>query len=312
VKHDAILLLAHGTPSRVEEVPEYMRRVTGGRPIPQEVVDEVAHRFSAVGGSPLTRITLEQGELLSRKIGIPVYVGMRNWEPSIAQVVEQMVRDGVKHARVICLAPQNSRTSVGLYRQAFEAASRGRIKGDFVEAWFDHPELIAGFAERLKRILAKAPDAPVIFTAHSVPCRTIQAGPETDTPPPVGELISEGDPYSIQAKATAALVAQAAGVREWYFAFQSQGMSGMKWIGPTVEDTLDALAKQGVRKIIVQPVGFVCDHVEILYDIDVQFKEQAQRLGMKLLRPESLNTSPHFIAALADLAKANIAVKSAE
>ena len=143
---EAVLLLAHGTPSHVEEVPEYMQRVTGGRPIPQEVVDEVAHRFSAVGGSPLTRITLEQGRLLQDRLGVPVYVGMRNWHPLIADTVEKMVADGVERATVICLAPQYSRTSVGLYKARFDDASQGRIEATFVEAWSEHPALVDAFA----------------------------------------------------------------------------------------------------------------------------------------------------------------------
>jgi ferrochelatase len=307
---DAVLLLAHGTPSRVEEVPEYMQRLTGGRALPQEVLDEVAHRFSAVGGSPLTHLTLEQGRLLAESIGKPVYVGMRNWNPSIAETVEQMVANGIERAKVICLAPQNSRTSVGLYRKAFDVASRGRVAADFVETWFDHPDLIAAFAESLAATRAHMQNAPVLFTAHSVPCRTIQGGPETDTPPPIVDVsidgdrrLASGDPYSVQSKSTAALVANACNVEHWYFAFQSQGMSGGTWIGPTVESTIDALYAEGVRELIIHPIGFVCDHVEILYDIDVQFREQAEALGMKLLRPQSLNTSPRFIAALADLAR---------
>lgn len=289
---EAVLLLAHGTPSRVEEVPDYMRRVTGGRPIPQEVVDEVAHRFVAVGGSPLTRITLEQARLLQQALDMPVYVGMRNWHPLIADTVEQMVNDGVKRATVICLAPQYSRTSVGLYKARFEEASQGRIEAKFVEAWNEHPLLVEAFAERLTSCL-NGHRTPVIFTAHSVPCRTVQSG--TDG--------SAGDAYGNQAKRTAELVAQQVGVAPWYFAFQSQGMSGGPWIGPTVEATLEALASEGVRDVVVQPVGFVCDHVEILFDIDVDFCSKARELGIELHRPESLNTSPKFIAALAEIAR---------
>ena len=290
---DAVLLLAHGTPSQAEEVPEYMRRVTGGRELPPEVIQEVAQRFAEVGGSPLTRITEEQARLLSQTLGMPVYVGMRNWHPLIADTVEQMIADGVRRVKVICLAPQNSRTSVGLYRRALDDASKGRLETEFVSEWFDHPKLIAAFATRLRAVRAEAPDAAVLFTAHSVPCRTVQTTSEGES----------GDPYGNQAKQTALLVAQEAGVSRWCFAFQSQGMSGGTWIGPTVERTLDALRGEGVREVIIQPLGFVCDHVEILYDIDIQFREHARSMGMTVLRPESLNTSPLFIAALADLVR---------
>lgn len=295
-KFDAVLLLAHGTPSRVEEVAEYMRRVAGGRALPAEVIQEVARRFMAVGGSPLTRITLEQARLLAEVVGVPVYVGMRNWHPLIAETVEQMLADGVRRVKVVCLAPQNSRTSVGLYRAALDTAVNelGRLETEFVSEWFDHPKLIAAFAERLRAVSTNAPNAPVLFTAHSVPCKTVQNTPDG----------GNGDSYANQAKMTAALVAREAGAPCWYFAFQSQGMSGGTWIGPTVERTLDMLRVEGVREAIIQPVGFVCDHVEILYDIDIQFRDHAQSMGMTVLRPESLNTSPLFIAALADVVRA--------
>ncbi|MEO8725145.1 MAG: ferrochelatase [Acidobacteriaceae bacterium] len=295
VKFDAVLLLAHGTPSRVEEVPEYLRRVANGRVLPAEVVREVAQRFAAVGGSPLTRITLEQGRLLAEAIGTPVYVGMRNWHPLIAETVRQMIADGVRRVKVVCLAPQNSRTSVGLYKAALEAAvnGSGHIETEFVSEWFDHPMLIAAFAERLRVARIEAPAAPLLFTAHSVPCRTVQSAPDGVA----------GDSYGNQAKQTAALVAREADASCWYFAFQSQGMSGGTWIGPTVERTLDMLRVEGVREVIIQPVGFVCDHVEILYDVDVQFRDHARSVGMNVLRPESLNTSPTFIAALADVVR---------
>src|SRR6185437_2167509 len=135
---DAVLLLAHGTPDRVEEIPEYLSRVTQGRPLPPAVVEEVSHRFSIIGGSPLTPLTLEQGRLLQQEIGVPVYVGMRNWKPYIADVVQQMRADGVTRAVVICLAPQNSRTSVGLYRAAV-MKNEPSFTIEFVESWHDHP-----------------------------------------------------------------------------------------------------------------------------------------------------------------------------
>lgn len=287
----AILLLAHGTPAAAEDVPAYMDRVTGGRAVPEAVIKEVAHRYSLIGQSPLTAITQKQAEGLAKRTGLSVYVGMRNWHPFIADTVAQMVSEGVTHAAVICLAPQNSRTSVGLYRKATEAAVQGSIQISFVEAWHDHPSLIAAFAERLNTVLSERGQLPVIFTAHSVPCRTI-AG-------------QDADPYSNQAKKTAALVAQRCGVREcdWNFAFQSQGMSGGPWIGPTVEDTLSGLHAAGRKEVIIQPIGFVCDHVEVLYDVDIFFRDYAARLGMQIHRAASLNDSQLFIATLADLAQ---------
>jgi protoporphyrin/coproporphyrin ferrochelatase len=294
----AVLLLAHGTPGKAEDVPAYMDRVTGGRGVPEAVIKEVAHRYVLIGQSPLTALTAQQADALADELGMPVYFGMRNWHPFIADTVERMATDGITHAIVICLAPQNSRTSVGLYLRATMAAVQGRMTLDFVESWHDHPSLIAAFAEKLADVLRQHDRLPVVFTAHSVPCRTI-AG-------------QDADPYSNQAKHTAALVAQRCGLRdsEWYFAFQSQGMSGGPWIGPTVEDTINGLQALGHKQFSIQPVGFVCDHVEVLFDIDILFRQYAEQRDMKLHRAESLNDSPLFIAALADLVRTALAQKS--
>ena len=315
----AVLLLAHGTPNTVEEIPEYLRNVVSGRPMPQAVVEEIQHRYALIGEpkghSPLTDLTMEQARLLAEALGghVPVYAGMRNWRPYIADVVKQMRADGVEEAAAICLAPQNSRTSVGLYRRAVQAEAGG-MRVDFLEGWAHEPLLAEAFAERLRVVQGKmtaelgAP-APVLFTAHSVPCRTIQTPAANPGQPilwPAGRPGSpEGspDPYAIEAKATAQLVANLVPeIPAWYFAFQSQGASGGPWIGPGVQETLDALAFGGAKAVIVQPIGFLCDHVEILYDIDIDFKNHAAKLGMRLERPESLNASPILIQALVKLA----------
>jgi ferrochelatase len=279
-------------------------RVTRGRPLPQEAVEEVKHRFAAIGGSPLTRLTLEQGRLLSKELRMPVYVGMRNWKPYIADVVAKMRADGVTRAVAICLAPQNSRTSVGLYRKAAFDAAADALELRFVDHWAEHSELITGFAERLtatRNAFSEEVGAPVpvLFTAHSVPVRTVQPEAGTDAP----------DPYADQARLTATLVAERVGLQpaEWRFAFQSQGLSGGPWLGPTVEDTLTELRGKGVTNLVIQPIGFLCDHVEILYDIDVAFRDFAKGLGMTIRRPESLNDSRRLTLALADLARKGLA-----
>ncbi|HEU5231460.1 MAG TPA: ferrochelatase [Terriglobales bacterium] len=282
-----VLLLAHGTPDSVSDVPAYLHNVTGGRPVPDSVIEEVKHRYGLIGRSPLTSITMRQGELLSESLKMPVYVGMRNWKPYIADVVAKMLADGISSAVALCLAPQNSRTSVGLYRKALEGAAHG-IAIDFIESWHEHSLLINAFAEKLEAARAKfGTDIPVIFTAHSVPARTI----------------SDGDPYEQQARETGALVAQRVGLPHgrWTFAFQSQGMSGGPWIGPTVEETITKLKHAGNSRVLIQPVGFVCDHVEVLYDIDIAFRDLGSRIGVDVVRTASLNDSPAFIAALADL-----------
>jgi len=318
----AVLLLAHGTPNVLGEMTEYLSNVTRGRPLPQEVVEELQHRYARIGlgetpgivPPPLTKWTLAQGRLLELELrDVPVYVAMRNWHPFIADVVARMRADGITQIKAICLAPQNSRTSVGLYRRALMNATAG-LEVDFVPAWADHPLLADAFAERLWPVWALAcaqmgRRVPILFTAHSVPCRTIMTGeasiagarpgtPMQDTP----------DPYPVEAKRTAALVAarlSPVGLteRDWYFAFQSQGVSGGPWIGPTVEDTLKAIRDEGHPGVVMQPIGFLCDHVEILYDIDIAFREMAEELGLRLWRAESLNSCHLLTQALADMVR---------
>ena len=314
----AVLLLAHGTPESLDQIPEYLRNVTGGRPMPESVIEEIRHRYSLIRSSPLTELTLEQGRLLSKALELPVYVGMRNWRPYIADVVRQMREDGISSAVAICLAPQNSRTSVGLYRRAVFAEAAGAMEIDFIDGWADHPQLAQAFAERLQPVWQSlsariGSRAPVLFTAHSVPCRTIQVqplgsqekgAPATPDPGP--------DPYPVEAKRTAAKVAALLApfgltVDDWFFAFQSQGMSGGPWIGPTVEDTLTALRQEGHSAVVIQPIGFLCDHVEILYDIDIGFRNFAAPIGLDVVRPQSLNDSSLLTAALEDLTRQGFA-----
>ncbi len=314
----AVLLLAHGTPETVEQIPEYLRNVVSGRPMPSHVVEEIQHRYSLIGRSPLTDITIHQGRLAEAELAstghpVPVYVGMRNWRPYIPDVVRQMRADGIEEAAVICLAPQNSRTSVGLYRRAVQAEGGG-LRIDFTEGWASHPLLADAFAERLRAAEAKimadtgAP-VPVLFTAHSVPTRTIQ-------PPPASEIANQprlwpgegADPYADDARRTAELVAaRVPDIPKWWFAFQSQGASGGPWIGPTVEETLDSMAGERIKTVVLQPIGFLCDHVEILYDVDIAFRAYAAKLGIRLERPESLNGSPILAKAVADLAASGLA-----
>ena len=312
----AVLLLAHGTPETVEQIPEYLRNVVSGRPLPQPVIEEIQHRYSLIGKSPLTEITLEQARLVGQELAaagdaVPVFVGMRNWRPYIPDVVKQMRSDGIEEAAVVCMAPQNSRTSVGLYRRAVEAEAAG-MRIDFTSGWADHPLLADAFAERLRpalRVLTAdvGTPVPVLFTAHSVPCRTVQAPTVSEGQPRLWP--GEGaDPYAKDAKHTAELVAaRVPEIPRWWFAFQSQGASGGPWIGPTVESTLDAIAAEGIKALILQPIGFLCDHVEILFDVDRMFRDYAANLGIRLERPESLNDSPTLARAIADLAQNGLA-----
>jgi ferrochelatase len=233
---------------------------------------------------------------------MPVFVGMRNWKPFIADAVKAIAAQKFDRVIAVCLAPQNSRTSVGLYRRAVTGESALPFTLDFVDEWHDQPLLTKAFAENLRAGWAKANaeyggTLPIIFTAHSVPARTI----------------SEGDPYEAQSKETAQFVAKAAGLENdsWTFAFQSQGMSGgagsaNPWIGPTVEETILSLKAKGHTGVFIHPVGFLCDHVEVLYDIDIFFKQFAEKQGMRLWRAESLNGSRTLTAALAELIRSRV------
>ncbi len=294
----AVLLLAHGSPESPEQVPEFLQSVTSGRALPPQVVQEIQHRYSLIGFSPLACWTLLQADQLAQSLKMPVFVGMRNWQPWIADAVNGISDRGIDRVIAICMAPQNSRTSVGLYQRAVTGVGDLPFTLDFVESWHDHPLLAKAFAERLRAGLEGAraesgKNVPVIFTAHSVPQRTI----------------ADGDPYESQSHETAELVAKQAGLNdaEWRFAFQSQGMSGGEWIGPTVESTILDLKKEGHREIFLQPIGFLCDHVEVLFDIDIFFKQFAEQQGMRLWRAESLNGSQLLTAALADLVRCRVA-----
>jgi len=289
-----VLLLAHGAPERLEDIPAFLLNVRGGRKLPEPAVQEIIRRYRLIGGgSPLGRLTNLQAEALSRRLARPVYVGMRNWKPFIPEAVQQISADGLKRLVALCLAPQNSRTSIGLYENCLRDATAKIAPGlqvDFIPSWHDHPGLIAAFREKILTALAEAHAnlggaTPVIFTAHSVPARTI----------------TEGDPYEQQARETAALVAQAAGLTEYRVAFQSQGMTPEPWLGPTVESQIDQAAAAGHRQVLLVPIGFVADHVEILYDIDVAFRDYGVSRGVSVRRTESLNDSPLFIQALAEI-----------
>jgi protoporphyrin/coproporphyrin ferrochelatase len=297
----AVLLMAHGAPDRLGDIPEFLLNVRAGRGLPETAVQEIIHRYAMIGGrSPLLRITTEQAEALSRVLGLPVYVGMRNWKPYIEEAVRKLAEEGASRVVAVCLAPHSSRTSIELYRshlsQAVDKVAPG-LQVEFVENWHDHADLIAAFREKISAALAGAESdsgrpIPVVFTAHSVPVRTI----------------TEGDPYESQVKETAQLLGQAMGLKEYRVAFQCQGMTSEPWIGPTVESLIEEFAGQGCRQMLLAPIGFVSDHVEVLYDIDVVFREYGQKKGVSVVRPESLNTSPALIRCLVSIVSSRIEI----
>jgi ferrochelatase len=292
----AVLLLAHGAPGRVEDVPEYLNFVRSGRPVSAQLVEEISHRYAAIGGaSPLRQWTQVQAEALEKQLGIPVFYGMRNWHPFIRETMDRIRDSGAERLAAICLAPQYSKMSVGFYfRRTQEAKVDAGATAEIVwaKSYHDSPLLIDAFAEKLRPL---ADGRKVLFTAHSLP----------------EKALAESDPYERECRATAALVAAAAGVTDWDFAFQSQGMTEDRWLGPTVESALDRYAAAGIREVVLHPIGFVCDHVEVLFDVDILFKGYAAERGVALLRPESLNGSAKYTEALADVAQRALRTSSA-
>jgi ferrochelatase len=300
-----VLLLAHGAPDRLEDIPEFLLNVRGGRKLPEPMVQEIIRRYRLIGGgSPLLRLTSLQAEGLAGLLAHPVYFAMRNWKPFIPDTIRQLSGAGIDRVVALCLAPQNSRTSIGLYRKYLGDAVAKFAPGvqvDFIESWHDHPGLVEAYRERVAAAIARVETeaggpVPVIFTAHSVPEKTI----------------AEGDPYDQQVRETAWLVAEALGLAGYRLAFQSQGMTAEPWIGPTVESLIDELARAGQHHVLLAPVGFVCDHVEILYDIDVLFRDYGKSKGVTVHRSESLNDSPAFIRALAAIVTERLGKQVAE
>jgi ferrochelatase len=282
-----VLLAAHGTPESLDQMEEYLTLVRGGRRPSPELVQEMRHNYAAIGGrSPLTDITMAQAEDLRAALGgPPVFVGMRNWRPLMAEALAAAERSGVVDLVVVPMAPQYSTLSVAKYRQAVESALPSGLSLRFVESWHAHPGLLAAFAERVREALEEAAADVVVFTAHSLPVRAIE----------------QGDPYADQVKTTAVGVAAAAGLDGYEQAWQSAGRTEEPWLRPTLEERLEELGAQGRRRVLVAPIGFVCDHTEVLYDIDRQARDFARAQGIELRRTRSLNTSPTFIRALADV-----------
>jgi ferrochelatase len=277
----AVILMAYGSPERPEDIPAYFSDIRGGRPVRQEAVDELTERYRRIGGtSPLNRITEAQRAALEEETGLPVYVGMKHWAPWISEAVEQALADGAERLVGLVLAPHYSHISIGGYRDRLEQALDGRAELAFVESWHDHAPFVALLAERVR-----GTDAHVVFTAHSLPER----------------ILAEGDPYRDQLLETSQLVAERAGISAWSFAFQSESPTGEPWLGPDILVELETLHAGGVGKVLVAPVGFVSDHLEILWDLDVEARERAAELGLELDRIESPNADPAFVRALADL-----------
>jgi ferrochelatase len=284
-----VLLMAHGTPASLDEMADYLRLVRGGRPPSDELIAEMRHNYAAIGGrSPLTDITRAQCDALRQRFGpdIPVATGMRNWKPFIREAIAGLAAAGAGRLIGIPLAPQFSTLSVQKYMDAARAALPDGMRFDPVESFHLHPLLIDAFAERL-RAAQPQPGERIVFTAHSLPVKVIESG----------------DRYADEVAATARAVAERAGIARFEYAYQSAGRTPEPWIGPDLGAVIGQLAAAGVRSILVVPIGFVCDHTEILFDIDIQAARLAREAGTSLRRSESLNTSPTFIRALEDIVR---------
>jgi ferrochelatase len=289
----AVVLMAYGSPDRLEDVPAYYADIRGGRPVAQELLDDLVARYRRLGiedSNPLNELTEATRAALEAELGLPVFTGMRHWQPRIAAAVERALDGGAEELVGLVLAPHYSGMSIGRYRALLEEAVAGRVKLHFVERWGSEP----GFVELLAGRVAPRRDAHVVFTAHSLPAR----------------ILDEGDPYRDELLVTSRLVAERAGAHEWTFAFQSESPTGEPWLGPDILEHLNELAANDVRDVLLCPVGFVADHLEIRWDLDVEAAERARELGVRLERIELPNADPAFVRVLAGLVRRAAALPS--
>jgi ferrochelatase len=297
-----VLLMAYGGPSSLDEVAPYLADIRGGRPTSPELLHEITDRYRQIGGrSPILELTRAQAAAVERALNADAargsdarfrtYVGMRHWHPYIGEVVPRMLADGVDQIVALVMAPHFSRMSVGAYMGKLDKAlsdAGAELPVARVESWKDQPAFIEAVARRITDALARFPEdrragVPILFTAHSLPAR----------------ILESNDPYPDELATSVRLVVERLHPRDHRWAFQSQGASPEPWLGPTVEETLEQLAADGHRDVLLVPIGFVCDHVEVLYDVDIEHRQQARELGIRLERIEMLNDAPGLVAAVA-------------
>jgi len=289
----AVVLMAYGSPERLADVPAYYADIRGGRPIPPQLLEDLVERYRRLGiddGSPLNAITAETRAALERELGdVPVFTGMKHWSPRIAEAAEAAVASGAHTVVGLVLAPHYSSMSIAGYREQLDGALAERAELAFIESWHDEPDFIDLLAERVR-----GTDAHVVFTAHSLPAR----------------ILESGDPYKDQLLETSQLVAERAALETWSFSFQSESQTGEPWLGPDILDHLRELYSRGVRDVLVCPVGFVADHLEIRLDLDHEAAELAGELGLGFRRIEMPNADPAFVHLLAALVRRVLAVPS--
>lgn len=293
----AVLLMAYGTPERLDDVEAYYTHIRRGSPPPRPLLEELIDRYRAVGGpTALNRITREQAdalreELARRGVEIPVYVGFKHHPPFIGDAIERMTADGMVRTVGLVLAPHYSLRSIAEYAEYAERAGPEGMEIDVIRSWHDEPGLVEFLAARLAETLAGVEGEPVVvFTAHSVPA----------------SVLAEGDPYPEQLRETSGLVAERAGIERWRLAYQSAGRTPEPWLGPDVRDVVERLADEGEDAVVVQPIGFVSDHLEVLYDIDIEAREAAEANGLEFARTEMPNVHPKFVEVLADLVESRL------
>ncbi len=285
--------MAYGSPERLSDVPAYYADIRGGRPIAPEHLEDLVERYRRLGiedSSPLNAITEQTRKALEEEVGLPVYTGMKHWAPRIADAAGAAIAAGAEEIVGLVLAPHYSTLSIAGYRDQLERALAGRAELRFVESWHDEPGFVSLLADRIR-----GTEAHVVFTAHSLPAR----------------ILDTGDPYREQLLETSRLAAEAAELGDWSFSFQSESPTGEPWLGPDILDHLEALRAQGVEQALVCPVGFVSDHLEIRWDIDVEAREKAAELGMRLERVEMPNADPAFVRTLAGIVRRALSVPSA-
>ncbi|HEX6513234.1 MAG TPA: ferrochelatase [Chloroflexota bacterium] len=279
-----VLLMAYGSPRDVSEVEAFYTHIRGGRPPSPELLANLRGRYEAVGGhTPLLEVTEEQAQALEQALGPGwrVFVGMKHWHPYIRETVAAMEAAGIREAVALALAPHYSALSVGVYMQAIEETGTG-IAFHGVQSWHLQPAYLEAVAEHVAQASAGFEPETVVFTAHSLPRR----------------ILDSGDPYLDQLQETSRALAERLSLARWQFSFQSAGATGETWLGPDILETVDTLTAEGVRRALVAPIGFISDHLEILYDLDVQARRRAADRGLELRRIRSLNADPKLIEAL--------------
>ena len=286
----AVLVMAYGGPGNLDDVEPYLMDVRGGRPTKPELIEKIRARYERIGGrSPILDITRAQAAEIGRVLasGFVVFVGMRHWHPYIQDTVKDIAAAGFQRVVGVAMAPHYSNMSVGAYEKKLLQAADGQLDVTLVRSWWNQPQFLDATASRISEALERFPagaQVDVVFTAHSLP----------------EKIVASADPYPEELKASAQAVARRAGLEQWQLAYQSAGVTPEPWLGPDVEQVMNTLAQAGHRTVLLVPIGFVCDHVEILYDIDVEYQGVAQRLGVQLERTASLNDDPGLVAAVAE------------